>query len=352
MLYATLHSALPETTDVGPLWVHLMPAGTFTGVDGRGPFHLRDPQAVILASMKGTNARLPVDENHATDLAGPQGNPSPARGWIVQMQSRQDGLWGLVEWTATGQQMMAEKAYRGVSPVFTHAKDGTVIAVLRMALTNTPNLAELAFLHHQQDPSMDLSALRKALGLADTADEAAILAAVQANATKVAGHSAQLTAIATAAGVPTTDVTTLMTALQTQREASGGVAQMTQQIVALQTQLSALQAESRRTAAIAFVDGQIRAGKPINAVRDHYITRHMADAAAVETELTALPSINAGGVVLNAGKSPEQMSDEDMMSAADREVCQKMGLDPKKFAENKRKMQAADKAAGRDGTMA
>jgi phage I-like protein len=67
-----------------PEWVHLLPIGTFSGVDGRGPYTVPDPAAVIAASM--AVRRLPVDENHATDLAAPKGEPSPARGWIVEMQ--------------------------------------------------------------------------------------------------------------------------------------------------------------------------------------------------------------------------------------------------------------------------
>ncbi len=77
----TLHTAL----DAGvPEWVQLVPAGTFKGADGRGPYTLTNAAAVIAASMAGPNARLPVDENHSTDIAAPKGEPSPARGWIVE----------------------------------------------------------------------------------------------------------------------------------------------------------------------------------------------------------------------------------------------------------------------------
>jgi phage I-like protein len=34
-----------------PEWVHLVPAGRFSGVDGRGPYTLADPAAVIAASL-------------------------------------------------------------------------------------------------------------------------------------------------------------------------------------------------------------------------------------------------------------------------------------------------------------
>ena len=91
-----LFSALPAgSTGQGPEWVHLIPAGTFSGADGRGPYTLHNPEAVITASIAA--GKLPIDENHAIDLAAPKGGPSPARGWIVELQSRTDGLWGKVE---------------------------------------------------------------------------------------------------------------------------------------------------------------------------------------------------------------------------------------------------------------
>ena len=36
---------------------------------------------------------------------------STARGWIVNLEARDDGLWGQVEWTAHGSALMADKAY-------------------------------------------------------------------------------------------------------------------------------------------------------------------------------------------------------------------------------------------------
>ena len=44
-MLASYHTTLPSDDGV-PKWVHLIPAGTFMGSDGRGPFHLRDAEAV------------------------------------------------------------------------------------------------------------------------------------------------------------------------------------------------------------------------------------------------------------------------------------------------------------------
>jgi phage I-like protein len=310
MLIATLHTALPAS-DGAPEWVHLLPAGTFRGVDGRGPYTLADPQAVITASMAGGD--LALDENHATDHAMTSGIPSPARGWIKEMQARDDGIWGRVEWTPTGVTLMTERAYRGVSPVYAHGKDGTVLRVLRAALTNTPNLPQLHTLHNQE-PEMDLTQLRSALGLAETADETAILAAVTANATAVAQHSAQVAKL-----VPV------------------------EQVVALQTQINTMKAGTARAAAVAFIDGAIKAGKPIAAVRDQLIARHAEAPAETEALVNGMPSINAGGIVVHQAQGGA--GGDEAMTAEETMTCQKMGIDPVKYRETRKKMAGEGAAA-------
>jgi phage I-like protein len=129
-----------------PAWVHLLPPGAIRTVDGRGPYQV-DAHAVAAAFKAGD--KLPIDENHAIDLAKSTGQPSPARGWIVGLQARADGVWGAVEWNSAGAALMADCAYRGISPAILHNQSGKVLAVLRASLTNTPNLQGLTTLHSQ-----------------------------------------------------------------------------------------------------------------------------------------------------------------------------------------------------------
>jgi hypothetical protein len=128
-----------------PDWVQLLPAGTFRGEDGRGPYILSNPAAVVAASMG--EGKLPVDENHAIDLAAPKGAPSPARGWIVEMQARPDGIWGRVDWSETGRSLLQSKAYSFLSPVFMYSPSGIISRIFRAGLTNTPNLTQLKALN-------------------------------------------------------------------------------------------------------------------------------------------------------------------------------------------------------------
>ena len=94
----------------------------------------------------------------------PRGEAAPARGWIKELQARQDGIWGRVEWTRLGERLVTGKAYRGLSPVIRHDASGNVIAILRASLVNQPNLRGLTALHQENSMSL-LEKLIAALGL-------------------------------------------------------------------------------------------------------------------------------------------------------------------------------------------
>lgn len=297
-LIAASFSTLPAPAagqDI-PDWVHLLPAGTFRSNDGRGPYTLADPDGVIRASMEA--GKLPIDENHSIDRATPKGQPSPARGWIVALESRSDGLWGHVEWNESGKALLADHAYRGMSPVFSfEGSSGRIRKVLRASLTNNPALDDLKSLHDRSHDAMDLDKLRAALGLAADADDAAIIAAATKGREAIAAntaHSADLARIATAAGLDAKEISAdgLVTHLQTHSKDGDDLAKT---VIALQTKLDTLEASRAKEAAERAVDAAIAAGKPVRGLRDHYIARHVKDPAGVDKELAGLPSLNDGG---------------------------------------------------------
>ncbi|WP_323034534.1 phage protease [Pararhodobacter sp.] len=331
-----LHSALPELpAGEAPEWVHFIPAGTFRGQDGRGPYTLRDPQAVIATSLQRANGRLPLDVNHAIDLAGKQGGESPARGWIVGLEARADGVWGKVEWTQTGRQMVAAREYRGISPAILRKPDGEVVALLRASLTNDPNLTQLATLHNRSTDMELIAQLRTALGLGADAPEADVVAAVTANHAAVETHAASLKAIATAAGLDAaTPADALVTELQS-RHAAGqqGDTQLRQTVVDLQNQLTTLQNITARKEAERVIDEGIKAGKvALVQLRTHYIDRHMADPVAVEKEIASMMGIIGGRTIVPTPVPPGEVS----LHADERAVCEMMGIDPKAFAESRK----------------
>ena len=172
-----LDDALAAGTAGAPEWLHLVPAGTFSGADGRGPFVVPDPAALIAATH---GRKLPIDENHAIDLVGAKGGASPARGWVVELQNRDDGIWGRVEWTDEGKRLVEGRAYGFLSPVFLHtrSKPHRIARLERVALTNDPNITDLKSLHAKEEAKME-EELRQALGLDNKADASAIVEAVK-----------------------------------------------------------------------------------------------------------------------------------------------------------------------------
>lgn len=351
---SSLHFQIPAGQ--APEWVHLTPAGTFSGGDGRGPFTLESADDVIRASMSA--GKLPLDENHAIDLAAPEGRPAPARGWIVEMQGRADGLWGRVEWTATGKRLVEDGDYRGISPVLAATKAGKLVKILRASLVNDPNLP-LTTLHHRENDMDFLAKLRQALGLKNDAAEDAVLttvtshAAIAASQVKVAeaaglkaGASAEelvthlqarakldpkvdaVKAALKAAGIEFDQATPEQISAH-MKSGGAGDAELRQTVISLQSQLTTLQSEGAKEKATTFVDAAIAAGKPIKPLRDHYITRHQKDAASVETEINALISIHGGAI-----KQPKP-AEGGALDADEIATCELMGLDPKLYAASK-----------------
>lgn len=323
-----------------PEWIQLLPAGSFKGRDGRGPYRVKDAAALAAASIQAAGGRLPIDENHQIDTGMKAGAAAPARGWIVELQARGGEVWGRVEWTPTGRVLVEEKAYRGISPAFVHSKGGDVLQVLRAALTNDPNLP-IATLHNRQEPDVDLKALRAALGLADDADEAAILAAAETGRNAVATHSQQLRQIAEAARVENpaeAGADAIVTALQAR--GTDDAAALRREVVALQAQLTSLQSDAAVARATEAVDAAIRAGKPLTPkLREIYIARHAKDPKGTEAELAELPSLHAGGI----GDRKPGASGADGLADSDRQVVALMGLDPEAFKK------AAAAAASKEG---
>lgn len=301
---------LPTEGEV-PEWVHLLPAaqGEIRTFDGRGPYRVTDPAAIIELSMTADGrdkAGLIFDENHSTDLAAPQGGASPSRGDIVAMEARADGIWGKVDWNSAGRALLADRAYRGISPVIMHDAAGVVTRILRASLVNYPNLRGLSALH--QETPMNWAKVAKALGLAETATEDDILAAIASakkTDTKAEQQSLQasLTAIATALGVSGGDATAILAAAKAKaKELPADFVAMQAEMVTmtaahntLLTSHTALQSQIKREKAETFIDAAIAAARPsIKARRDYYIARHMEDPVETEATINAIPSFSAG----------------------------------------------------------
>lgn len=320
-----------------PTWVHLLPAGTFAGSDGRGPYHLRDAAAVIAASMPvgpdGKPGRpLPIDYDHATDFGRGTGAPAPAAGWITAIEARDDGLWAKVEWTERAAAAIKAKEWRFISPVFLHAKDGTVQQLLRAGLVNDPNFTNLAAVASADNQSgaphdggtMDAKLLL-ALGLAATATLDDALAACA----KLKADADGLKAVAVQLG-HTGDMTATAIATHAKSLASDPAKFVPiEQLTAVNTRLATIETERAAEKADAAVDAAMRAGKVSPAMKDWAIAYASKDLPAFEVYLKTAPVIVAPGAAGPSGEPAPAAGANDPTALA---VCKSLGITPEAYA--------------------
>lgn len=288
--YTALCAAMPLPDAPGaPEWIHLVPAGReiFT-FDGRGPYRIIDLQSVI----DNSTGKLPIDENHSIDLKAPLGESSLARGYIVELQSRDDGIWGRADWTDAGRALVSDRAYLGISPALIHDGRNNVLRIARASLTNRPNLQGLTALHHQETTPMT-TAVAKALGLADDAGEEQILSAIGKLTPQVALQS-QLGEIGLALGVAEgAGADAIVAAAKAKGTAQPAeITALQSELAEVTTKLNKITSDTAREKAVAFVDGAIREGRVgLKPVRDRYIALHMRDPEEAQALIGAMQAI-------------------------------------------------------------
>lgn len=252
-----------------PEWVQLLPAGPrIRARDGRSWSF--SPETV-LAAFRANNGPLAIDYEHAQDLVAPHGQPAPAAGWVVALEDRGGAIWGQVEWTATAAQMIVERAYRFLSPAMRHTKDGVITRLAGAGLVNRPALEMTALSREQETEPMNFKAIAQALGLAETADETAILAALAERDGERSALCAELgidagsTAIAITAGVKKlkTDAETALAAVQAAPNA--------EEMAEMRTSLASLRKERQDEKITAALDAAQAAGKITPASRADYL---------------------------------------------------------------------------------
>jgi phage I-like protein len=164
-------------------WIHLAPFGEHPHEHGLQIFNQAEADAIVSAWEADGRPEILVDFDH---FSLEKGKPTEAAGWIKEITRRDDGLWGRPEWTDVGKPAVEGRRYRFTSPVWQCAKDNAgnlhPETLLDVALTNQPNLRGLVPLNRKTNttPVIMNKELLALLGLAEGADEAAVIAAVKA----------------------------------------------------------------------------------------------------------------------------------------------------------------------------
>ena len=122
----------------------ITPLGEFVGssTDGKPTKEIIDEESII--QMARQTEELLLDRDHASMRSQDERN-TKAYGWISGLKAivglgDMDGLYGTIKWTPDGIQLVKERAYRFLSPVFELDGDGRAIKLVNVALTNRPAL--------------------------------------------------------------------------------------------------------------------------------------------------------------------------------------------------------------------
>jgi phage I-like protein len=350
-----------------PEWIELLPAGDFAGRDGRGPFRLSNPAAVVTAtSGLKMDAGLPIDYDHATDFAAPSGRPAPAAGWIRAIEVRDGALWGRVEWTSHGRSAVVTREYRYISPVFEYSQDGEVQRLLRAALTNNPNLyltaisaraarGESVFpkvsVHQHTGAAQDRSQQRESADGLESQLRQILGLDSESKPEEIAAEVSRVIAERRRGNTVEEDTPA---AFELQSAVVGSIGDPAryvpiEQFENILTELNQLRATSSRERASYRVDAAMKAGKLVPAQREwaiaycqanlsgfeEFITRQPAMVAGVTTGFDGEPAAARNGI---GGRHHEGLASRSagaMLTRTELTVCARLGLKPNDYLQRR-----------------
>ncbi len=167
--------------------IRMLPIGTITLRDGRGPFTVADQahaRAIVDASLAyAGNRDIPFDYDHQLLHAiGPgKGGNAPAAGWVKRLTAEADGIYADVQWTDAAAAKLGAREYRYISPTFAFDKaSGRITAIRYGSLVNDNAIDELLAVASTQENPVDMTKITAALGLDAAATVDDILAAIAA----------------------------------------------------------------------------------------------------------------------------------------------------------------------------
>lgn len=348
-----------------PSRIKLLPAGAFQSVDGR-PGNLPGSAterwlltpargAALAAGFAARKQQMLVDYEHQTLRAEKNGLPNPAAAWIGALEYLPEGpdaihgagLYGSVHWTAKAAALVAAQEYLYLSPVFTFdAETGEVLALLHVALTNTPGLntdalpelqAQLSALAASQFSTMPdegslptppqekpMKLLLAALGLSAAASEEAGMTALAALQAQVTTKDAQIVELRAkqfdpAQHIPLTEHTKVA------------------------EQLAALTALSEKTEGEQLMAAMLADSRILPANADYWKAQPLA--ALKVFAAVAKPLAAALTQSQTQGKPPGAPGTTVALTADELAVCSQLGIKPDDFAATKSGVKPAAKPA-------
>ena len=318
--------ALSSDTDHGqaPGRIQLFPAGTFSARDGR-PGTIRgckarawrltaEDAAALIAHWKRQIAGLVVDYEHQTQHAATNGQPAPAAGWITSLEWEEGrGLFASVAWTEKARDHIRAGEYRYISPVFSFDREsGAIFRLHSAALTNTPALdgmdaARATLATHKELHSMN--PILAALGLPETADEAAALAALTAL------RNERDSALAAARAEPDPQKYVPMSAFST----------LQQEAASLRAELDKMKAEANASALAGEIEAALKDGRLTAATKPWAEDLARKNPDTLKAFLKSQPPLEALARTQTGGNPPADNASATL-SEEERYICSQLGL--------------------------
>lgn len=350
--------------------VQYTPAGKFLPADGRAmdvaSWYIDAALATeVIARHAARGQPSVIDYEHQTLHKEKNGQPAPAAGWLHGLRWIEGrGLFGEVEWTEDAKAQISAKQYRYFSPVFEYSRpEGHVLAIHMGAVTNHPGLhgleplsllaaATAAFLPASQEHlpmNPLLLAVLAALGLPNTTDEKAAMAALTAvgsikdlQAKAAAGEAATqvATAACTALSLPTDTKADVVTAALTAAVATGKPDPSKyvplETVTAMQTQLAVLTAKQLDGEIDAAIQPALADGRLQPTMEPWARELGQTNMAALTSYLATAQPIAALTGTQTQGKQPENTTKgAHGLDASEVAVCTAMGINPEDFAKSK-----------------
>ncbi|WP_300735483.1 phage protease [uncultured Desulfovibrio sp.] len=318
--------------DEGPAGeIQLFPAGRFAALDGRPATleglslsHWRldaGDAAALVAEWRSRATPLVVDYEHQTQLAAHNGQPAPAAGWLTSLRWEDGrGLFASVDWTDRARAHIRAGEYRYISPVFCFdPQSGAVLRLVCAALTNHPALDGMAAARATLSPREEspMKQMLAALGLPETADEAAALAALNG----LQRERDDAVARAGAAPDPRRFVA-MSTFSAVQREAAQ-----------LREELEKLRAEARAAALKNDIEAALKDGRLTAATKAWAEELARTSPEALKAYLAAQPPVQALTRTQTGGTPPADGTDTAGLTDEERHICASLGLTPEEFAQ-------------------
>lgn len=110
--------------------IKVSPVGEVIGLDGRA---FKIDGESLLKNILMADLHIPLDINHGFD---------EAVGWFekTSFEVKEDGLYASLELNNKGQELIDNRAYRYLSPVYIMGENGFVVGLDSVGLVNRPNL--------------------------------------------------------------------------------------------------------------------------------------------------------------------------------------------------------------------